>query len=527
MMTQPIRNGLRTGITFAVIIVFFMLIGFTVTGSLMVSRLFGVEIAGDKSSQIPPVLFLGIIIGLLGIWMGASSSSKNEAPDTYLRAGVAGLFSGITSGGIVFLTALIFGLINAGGTDVRDYLAQVSPPYVKFFLFDLEPLPGALFHFGLLVCSGIVGALLARFIGRSDWRKNLGKQLTQKTQSIWHLPAVARTRQSIYLRILLILIMLLALLLLPRMWGSYWNYIMGTVGIYVLLGLGLNLIVGLSGQLVLGYVAFFAVGAYSLALLTSPEPHHLVWDFWPAVVAGIILAGISGILIGLPILRLRGDYLAIVTLGFGEIIRMLASSDLLTDFTGGPRGVRNIAGPSILGQTFTGDVDYMYLIIIAVIIAIFITTRLQNSRTGRAWVAMREDELVARATGVNLFYYKILALALGAAFAGLGGILFASRNQFTGPEDHSLMVSINVLSLLIVGGMGSVPGIILGAFTLKGLPEILRELENYRMLVFGGLLVVMMILRPEGLWPMGRPRLEKSAPPPEKEKPGDQEEKQP
>lgn len=524
MMKQPIRNGIRTGIVFAVIIVFLMLVGFTVTGSLMVSRFFGVEVAGDKSAQIPPVLYLGISLGLLGVWMG-SSCSKNDSPDTYLRAGAAGLASGITSGVIIFTLALVFGLINAGGTDVRNYLAQVSPPSVKFFLFDLEPLPGAAVHLVLMMATGVLGALMARFFGRSAWRKNLGEQAKTKVQQIIHLPAVARTRQSIYLRILLIVILLLALILLPRMWGSYWNYIMGTVGIYVLLGLGLNLIVGLSGQLVLGYVAFFAVGAYSVALLTSPEPHHLVWDFWPALVAGIILAAISGILIGLPILRLRGDYLAIVTLGFGEIIRMLASSDLLTDFTGGPRGVRNIAGPQIFGQTFTSDVDYMYLIIIAVMIAVFITNRLQNSRTGRAWVAMREDELVARATGVNLFYYKILALALGAAFAGLGGILFASRNQFTGPEDHALMVSINVLSLLIVGGMGSIPGIILGAFTLKGLPEILRELENYRMLVFGGLLVVMMILRPEGLWPAGRPRFEKNTAPPKVEEPTQQEEK--
>lgn len=515
MISQPVRSGLRTGVTFSVIIIFLMLIGFTVTGSLMLSRFFGAELVGEKGSQIPPVEYLALFIGLLGIWMGATSS-KVEEPDSYLRVMVASGTSGLVSGALVFILAFIFGTINAGGTDVREYLAQVSPPFVKFFLFNQDALTGALIHFALLVGTGLVGGLIARFFGRSDWRKKLGKSMGDKIQTAIHLPAVARTRQSIYLRILLIVIMFVALFFLPRMWGSYWNYIMGTVGIYVLLGLGLNLIVGLSGQLVLGYVAFFAVGAYSVALLTSPEPHHLQWGFWPAVVAGILLAALSGILIGLPILRLRGDYLAIVTLGFGEIIRILSSSDILTDFTGGPRGVRNIAGPDLFGKSFTSDVDYMYLIIIAVIIAIFITTRLQNSRTGRAWVAMREDELVARATGVNLFYYKILALALGAAFAGLGGILFASRNQFTGPEDHALMVSINVLSLLIVGGMGSVPGIILGAFTLKGLPEILRELENYRMLVFGGLLVIMMILRPEGLWPGRRPRMEKNGTPQEK-----------
>jgi branched-chain amino acid transport system permease protein len=313
-------------------------------------------------------------------------------------------------------------------------------------------------------------------------------------------------------------VILLLLVLLPRTWGSYWNYIMGTVGIYVLLGLGLNIIVGFSGQLVLGYVAFFAIGAYSFALVTAPEPHNLQWNFWIALLVAVVASALSGILIGLPIMRLRGDYLAIVTLGFGEIIRILLKSDWLKDFTLGPRGVRDIAGPTLFGKSFSSDVDYMYLIILAVLLSIFLARRWQESHVGRAWLAISQDETVAQATGVDTYKYKLLALALGAAFAGLGGALFASRNQFTGPEDHALMVSINVLCLVIVGGMGSIPGVILGAFTLKGLPEILRELESYRMLVFGALLVVMMIIRPEGLWPSRRPNLETHAPTPEVEK---------
>lgn len=207
-------------------------------------------------------------------------------------------------------------------------------------------------------------------------------------------------------------------------------------------------------------------------------------------------------------MRLRGDYLAIVTLGFGEIIRILLKSDLLKNFTMGPRGVRNIAGPTLFGRSFTSDVDFMYLIILAVLVSIFLAKRWQESSIGRAWLSISQDETVAQATGVNTYKYKLLALSLGAAFAGLGGAIFASRNQFTGPEDHALMVSINVLSLVIVGGMGSIPGVVLGAFALKGLPEILRELESYRLLVFGALLVVMMIIRPEGLWPARRPKLE-------------------
>jgi branched-chain amino acid transport system permease protein len=306
------------------------------------------------------------------------------------------------------------------------------------------------------------------------------------------------------------------MIILPRVWGSYWNYVVGTVGIYVLMGLGLNLIVGLSGQLVLGFAAFIAVGAYTAALLNAPEPHNLMWGTWIAFIVGICLAAFAGALIGLPIMKLRGDYLAIVTLGFGEIMRIMLKSDLLTSFTGGPRGIQDIKGPVIFGAAFNTDVDFMYLILMAVALAVFITVRLQDSRVGRAWISMREDETVASASGVNPMKYKILALVLGAAFAGLAGTIFATRNQFTGPEDHTLMVSINTLAIVIVGGMGSIPGIILGAFALKGLPELLREFESYRMLAFGALLVAMMIWRPQGFWPAKRPALSKRI------KPGDE-----
>jgi branched-chain amino acid transport system permease protein len=223
-----------------------------------------------------------------------------------------------------------------------------------------------------------------------------------------------------------------------------------------------------------------------------------------------LAAAIVGLLLGLPILNLRGDYLAIVTLGFAEIIRILLKSDLMTNYTAGPRGIRDIAGPSLIGKSFTSDVDFMYLIIIAVLVVTFLASRLKNSRTGKGWLAINLDETVARATGINAFSAKLLALALAAGIAGLAGALFASRNQFTGPDDHALMVSINVLCLLIVGGIGSIPGIFLGAFILKGLPEILRETENFRLLIFGVLLIVMMRLRPEGFLPARRPQLEKA-----------------
>jgi branched-chain amino acid transport system permease protein len=205
---------------------------------------------------------------------------------------------------------------------------------------------------------------------------------------------------------------------------------------------------------------------------------------------------------------LRGDYLAIVTLGFGEIIRLLSTSDALTNFSGGPKGVPSIAGPTLFGTPFNSQSDFVYLIFLAAILIIFVTTRLQNSRVGRAWEAMREDETVSRAMGINTLTQKLMAFAIGAAFAGLGGALFASRNQFTGPEDFTFMVSVNVVAVVIVGGMGNIPGVIAGALVLKGLPEVLRELQDYRVLVFGVLLVVMMLWRPAGLIPSSRRKME-------------------
>ncbi|HSO28172.1 MAG TPA: hypothetical protein VLS48_08890, partial [Anaerolineales bacterium] len=258
----------------------------------------------------------------------------------------------------------------------------------------------------------------------------------------------------------------------------------------------------------LGYVAFFAVGAYTIGLLTAPQPLGLEWNFWLVLILAIMMAALAGILLGIPVLRLRGDYLAIVTLGFGEIIRVLVRSDLLAPVLGGPQGIRDIAGPNLFGFPLNNERGYMYLIILGILLVIFLTIRLQESRVGRSWIAMREDETVAQAMGISTYRAKLLAFAIGAAFAGLGGVLFASRNQYTGPEDHALLVSINVLSIVIVGGMGSIPGVILGAFALKGLPEVLRQIEDYRILAFGGLLVVMMIWRPEGLWPSKRRRLE-------------------
>jgi ABC-type branched-subunit amino acid transport system permease subunit len=511
MNKQALRNGFRSGNAFGVVVIFLFLVGFMSGISTILGNSLGHLIpALANHGKSPNYADLFIFVALIGIWCGwqGAKPSKN---DSYLNAVVSGLSAGIVVGLWAAVIVFLTGIEVTAKVDMRVYLAEMSAPAVNFFLFGKTPLIGALYQLLLLASSGLVGGFLARFLGRGAWRKQAKEAVGQFGQSIFRISWVKSVFSNIIIRYAFFGLILVGLALLPLKWGPYWNYTVGTVGLYILLGLGLDIIVGLAGQLVLGYVAFFAVGAYSMALLNSTTPLNLHYGFWVAVVVGVVLSALAGILLGLPTLRLRGDYLAIVTLGFGEIMRIMLKSDLLTNFTGGPRGVQNINEPTIFGHPLSTDIDYMYMIILAVLLTIFIYKRLKDSRIGRSWVAIREDETVARASGINTFYSKLLALAIGAAFAGLAGVIFAARNQYTGPDDHAMMVSINVLCITIVGGMGSIPGIILGSFALKGLPEMLRELENYRMLAFGALLVVMMILRPEGLWPGHRQKLDKSA----------------
>ena len=508
MMANAIRKGTNSAITFAVILIFLLLIGFNQLAANLIGKIFGA--AADDPAQI---YYLAIFLGLIGLWAGGNAAKTKSFEEKSFSATLfSGLATGVLLGFVIGLFAWFMGDIYANGADLRNYLSALSPNVIKFYNFNQSPITGAIYNFLLLLGAALIGAFLESYFFTQQAVRNFPKKVGEFFRS----PVVTSTWSNPVTRYVLIVLGIGAAIILPRIWGSYWNYVMGTVGIYVLLGLGLNIIVGQSGQLVLGYVAYFAIGAYTVALLMAPTPLNIGASFWVALPIAIVLGAITGILTGLPIMGLRSDYLAIVTLGFGEIIRIMLKSDVLTSFTGGPKGVPGIPLPTIFGKTFGSDVDYMYMIIIAMVITIFITNRLMNSRTGRAWLAIREDETVAKATGINTTFYKLLALAIGAAFAGLGGAIFASRNQFTGPEDHVLMVSINVLCLVIVGGMGSIPGVILGAFALKGLPEILREFESYRLLAFGALLVIMMIVRPEGLWPSSRPRLEKDAVPKDK-----------
>jgi branched-chain amino acid transport system permease protein len=298
-----------------------------------------------------------------------------------------------------------------------------------------------------------------------------------------------------------IAILLLILFVLPQIVGLFLSEVLTIVGLYVLLGLGLNIVVGYAGLLDLGYVAFFAIGAYVTAILTSPELGFFNLSFWQALPFAVLVGIAFGVLLGIPVLKMRGDYLAIATLGFGEIIRILVLSDFLRPWLGGAQGIGKIPKASIAGFEFGMPQEIYYLILAGCFLVILISLRLRDSRLGRAWKAMREDEDVAQAMGINLVATKLLAFGTGAGFSALSGAIFATKLTSVYPHSMNVMISINILCVIIVGGMGSIPGVIVGAAALVGLPELLREFAEYRLLVYGLALVVMMLVRPEGLWP--------------------------
>jgi len=349
--------------------------------------------------------------------------------------------------------------------------------------------------------------------------------------------------------------------------GPSWVRILGFAMLYVLLALGLNIVIGYAGLLDMGYIGFYAVGAYLYALLSSPHLSMaglaagvMNWPIWLIIPMAAALAGLCGVLLGAPVLKLRGDYLAIVTLGFGEIIRIFMNNlDQPVNVTNGPQGISSIApihidagawsyaageAPhalfslhskwSLFGLQVTPVINYYLFFLLIVIFAIVMSKRLENSRIGRAWMALREDEVAAEAMGLNKRNIKLLAFGMGATFGGVSGSLFASYQGFVSPESFTLMESIMVLAMVVLGGMGSIRGVVLGALVLSVMPELFRDLVNWvqpvimdnvtfisrdvlrnildastlRMLAFGIALVLVMRFRPEGLWPSGRRRAE-------------------
>lgn len=282
----------------------------------------------------------------------------------------------------------------------------------------------------------------------------------------------------------------------PFLFSVYQTSIMTTALMYVVLGLGLNIVVGLAGLLDLGYVAFYAVGAYSYALLN----YHFGLGFWTCLPIGALLAATFGILLGFPVLRLRGDYLAIVTLGFGEIIRLILQN--WNEFSFGPSGIANIPRPAFFGlkMSLAQSTVYIYfLALLLVLFTIFVVNRLQDSRIGRAWVALREDEIACQAMGIDKTRIKLAAFAMGATWAGMVGVLFAAKTTFINPASFTFMESAIILSIVVLGGMGSIVGVVVAAMLFVLLPEYLRAFADYRMLLFGAVMVAIMIFRPQGL----------------------------
>lgn len=291
-------------------------------------------------------------------------------------------------------------------------------------------------------------------------------------------------------------VLLAAAVIYPFVTSMYQTNIMISALMFVVLALGLNIIIGLGGMLMLGYIAFYAVGAYSYALLNL----HFGLNFWLAIPVGAALGGLAGVLVAIPTMHLRGDYLAIVTLGFGEIVRIVLEN--WNDFSQGPSGIANIPRPGFFGVDMGLSVAtvYIYFIVLALVMfTILVVYRLEHSRIGRQWEAMKEDAVASQAMGVNVARSKLSAIALGAVWAGMMGVVFAARTTFINPASFTVWESIIVLSAVVLGGMGSIPGAILGALIIILVPEYLRAFADYRLMLFGAVLVTMMVFRPGGI----------------------------
>ncbi len=332
---------------------------------------------------------------------------------------------------------------------------------------------------------------------------------------------------------------LLVLPLILQYFGNAWVRIADLALLYIMLALGLNIVVGYAGLLDLGYVAFYAVGAYMFALMASPHlaetfegfaamfPNGLHTSIWLVIPLGMLIAACTGVLLGLPVLRLRGDYLAIVTLGFGEIIRIFMNNlDQPVNITNGPKGIGQVDSVKIFGldlakrhEIFGFDISsvtlYYYLFLVLVLFTVLICYRLQDSRIGRAWMAIREDEIAAKAMGINVRNMKLLAFGMGASFGGVAGSMFGAFQGFVSPESFSLMESVMIVAMVVLGGLGHIPGVILGAVLLSALPEVLRYVAGplqemtggrldasiLRQLLIALAMIVIMLMRPRGLWP--------------------------
>ncbi|MCP4021784.1 MAG: branched-chain amino acid ABC transporter permease [Desulfobacteraceae bacterium] len=338
---------------------------------------------------------------------------------------------------------------------------------------------------------------IAGFFASLVWNYLLRlKEEKKKSDTKEDIPFVHRLLQNDRFRTPFLAAIAIFFIIYPFAFPMYHTSIMISALVYVMLGLGLNIVVGLAGLLDLGYVAFYCVGAYTYALLNL----HFGISFWLVLPISAVFGAMAGTLLGYPVLRLRGDYLAIVTLGFGEIIRIVMEN--WDELGNGPRGIGNIPPPSFFNFELNQhqNVIYIYFIVIALVLfTIFFVNRLENSRIGRAWIALRDDEIACQAMGIDKFKTKLTAFALGATWASLGGVVFAAKTSFINPMSFTIFESIAILCVVVIGGMGSAIGVIAGALVLILVPEYLRAMAEYRMLVFGALQVIVMVFKPEGL----------------------------
>ncbi len=529
------RQGLKIGLIGGIVAVLLSLIG-------MVEAFSQRDIISNVVSMGHTLLFL------VPVFMGYLAAKRTTRTEP-LWGIVNSLVTGLIVGGSLALLVIVGSLIN-----LRKVFVNAMPLLYELLTFKQETQIGVFLLLGAGVLSGLLAGLfyLSPILVRRVLVTSLGsivmagvlQDLLRPTFSLWGPLAVinewlftangltlhgaaglfiliaavsyfwAQRGSSIraglrglppkgqrVLKITSLIILISILLALPQVLGLFLSEVLTIVGLYVLLGWGLNIVVGFAGLLDLGYVAFFAIGAYTTAVLTSPELGFFNLSFWGALPFAIFMGIISGVLLGIPVLKMRGDYLAIATLGFGEIIRILVLSDFLRPWLGGAQGIGKIPKASVGGFEFAGPQQIYYLVLAGCLLVGFVSYRLRDSRLGRAWMAVREDEDVAQAMGINLVTTKLLAFATGAAFSALSGAIFASKLGSVYPHSFNIMISINIVCLIIVGGMGSLPGVLVGSIALVGLPELLREFAEYRLLVYGAALVAMMLLKPEGLWP--------------------------
>jgi branched-chain amino acid transport system permease protein len=343
-----------------------------------------------------------------------------------------------------------------------------------------------------------VGSFFLSFLWRYLIKKKEAGKKKAEIENIVETPFIQKVLREPKIYIPTAIVLTLFVVAFPFVFSLYQTNIMITALIYVVIALGLNIVVGLAGLLDLGYVAFYAVGAYTYALLN----HHYGLGFWVVLPIGAAMGTLFGVLLGFPVLRLRGDYLAIVTLGFGEIIRLILEN--WNEFSMGPSGIANIPRPGLFGidLSLQSATSYLYFVMIGLtVLTIFVVNRLQDSRIGRAWIALREDEVACQAMGIDKTKTKLTAFALGATWAGMGGVVFAAKTTFINPASFTIWESIIILCIVVLGGMGSMIGVIVGALVLILLPEYLRAFSEYRMCIFGAMLVIMMVFRPGGIVP--------------------------